>query len=297
MSPVIRSFSSELFSLLCSRTASPSGSLRALSVPLSGRITTTATRSALRTTAPLTLSRAPATPGLRLQPFSTSACLSKKKDKGGKPSKDSDSGSSSGGGKGGAAAAGGEEEVEASFAQLETDIANAVQRLKDDVSKLRAGGRLNPEAIEGLRVAVNKGSKETVRLGELAQVIPKGGRMLTILVGEEEYIKPLTSALLSSNLSLNPQADPHNHLQLNVPIPPPTKESREQSVKDAKAAMEKAANAVRNARGAINKKLKSMKNLRPDDLRKETKRMESVAERGQKEVKEVFEGAKRGLER
>lgn len=37
-----------------------------------------------------------------------------------------------------------------------------------------------------------KGSKETVKLGELAQVIPKGGRMLTILVGEEEVYTPFS---------------------------------------------------------------------------------------------------------
>lgn len=63
--------------------------------------------------------------------------------------------------------------------------------------------------------------------------------------------------------------------------------------------MEKASNAVRNARGAINKKLKNMgvkKLVRPDDLRKHVEKMEKVAEKGQKEVKDVFEGAKKALE-
>ncbi|PGH33652.1 ribosome recycling factor [[Emmonsia] crescens] len=304
MSPVIRSFNSEIFSLLSSRTAGANGSLRALTIPLSRRSSTITT--ARKSTVPtsfynnsLTVFRT-ATPNPRLQSFSTTSNLSKKKDKGNKASsRDSDSGSDSGA----ADAEGLDANDPFGFTQLENDIAGAVQRLKDDISKLRAGGRFNPEAIESLRVAVTKGdgkgSKETVKLGELAQVIPKGGRMLTILVGEEEYIKPITSALLSSNLSLNPQPDPHNSLQLNVPIPPPTKESREQSVKDAKAAMEKASNAVRNARGAINKKLKNMgvkKLVRPDDLRKHVEKMEKVAEKGQKEVKDVFEGAKKALE-
>jgi hypothetical protein len=68
---------------------------------------------------------------------------------------------------------------------LHDGIAEALQRLKDDLSKLRAGGRLNPDVIENLRVHL-KGGKESVRLGDLAQVIPKGGRMLTIMVGEED---------------------------------------------------------------------------------------------------------------
>ncbi|OJD22714.1 hypothetical protein ACJ73_05938 [Blastomyces percursus] len=299
MPPVIRSLSSEAFSLLSSRTTSTNGPLRALAAPMSSVITSR--KSAFQSSFynnPLTLPRTTAS-GFYVQPFSTTSQLSKKKDKGNKATRNSDSGSGSGAAE--AAELDGDDPF--GFTQLENDIAGAVQRLKDDISKLRAGGRFNPEAIETLRVAVSKGdgkgSKETVKLGELAQVIPKGGRMLTILVGEEEYIKPITSSLLSSNLSLNPQPDPHNSLQLNVPIPPPTKESRDQSVKDAKAAMDKASTAVRNARGAINKKLKNMgvkKLVRPDDLYKQVEKMEKIAEKGQKEVKDVFDGAKKALE-
>lgn len=112
-----------------------------------------------------------------------------------------------------------------------------------------------------------------------------------------QHIKPITTAIASSNLSLNPQLDGHNPLQLNVPIPPPTKESREKSVKDAKAAMEKASQAVRNARGSSNKNLKGMKKtVRPDALHKALDQMEKVAEKGQKEVKDVFEAARKALD-
>ncbi|EEH37221.1 ribosome recycling factor domain-containing protein [Paracoccidioides lutzii Pb01] len=302
MSPVIRSLNSELLSFLTSRTASANGSVRSLSIPLRtwSSIITKSSRSTLPVflhNASLILPRTTIT-SLRLQFFSTTSHLSKKKDKGNKSlSRDADKGAFSGG------AETLDPDDPYGFTQLDNDIAEAVRKLKDDISKLRAGGRFNPGTIESLRVAVTKGdgkgSKETVRLGELAQVIPKGGRMLTLLVGEDEYVKPIASALLSSDLSLNPQRDAHNSLQLNVPIPPPTKESREQSVKDAKAAMERASNAVRNARGAINKKLKHMgvkKLVRPDDLHKQIEKMEKVAEKGQKEVKEVFEAARKALE-
>lgn len=72
---------------------------------------------------------------------------------------------------------------------METGIANAVNRLKDELSKLRAGGRINTEVIEGLKVNLKTGSgngNESVRLGELAQVVPRGGRMSAVLVSEEE---------------------------------------------------------------------------------------------------------------
>ena len=39
--------------------------------------------------------------------------------------------------------------------------------------------------MENLRVALSKDAKETVRLGDLCQVVPRG-RVLQVLVGEKE---------------------------------------------------------------------------------------------------------------
>lgn len=72
------------------------------------------------------------------------------------------------------------------LSQLENGISIAVSRLKDDLSKLRAGGRFNTAALESLKVSLSKDSNDTIRLGDLAQVVPKGGRMVTILAAEEE---------------------------------------------------------------------------------------------------------------
>lgn len=109
--------------------------------------------------------------------FSSSALLYKKKSKKGAPAEPEVTKSSNGA------------EISGDpldLSRLQDDIAAAVSRLKDDLSKLRAGGRLNTEAIEGLRVQLSKGSKDSVRLGELAQVVPKGGRMVTILAAEDD---------------------------------------------------------------------------------------------------------------
>jgi len=73
----------------------------------------------------------------------------------------------------------------ADFSALEADIAAAVARLKDDLSKLRAGGRFNPELLENLRVQPDKSSTSKVRLSDVAQVVPKG-RTVQVLVGEKD---------------------------------------------------------------------------------------------------------------
>ncbi|KAJ5242353.1 uncharacterized protein N7469_000680 [Penicillium citrinum] len=237
----------------------------------------------------LTLPLLNSTPASQARTFANSPILYKKKDKGKKAPAASETQSSP--------ATPSEDPFD--LTPLQTGISNAVSRLKDDLSKLRAGGRFNTANLEGLKVQLSKDSHDTVKLGDLAQVVPKSGRMVTILAAEEEHIKPVSSAIVSSNLSLTPQSDPHNPLQLNIPIPPPTKESRDQSVNIAKQAFEKAANTVRDARGSMHKKLQDMqkkKTARPDDVRKAHDQMEKATEKGHKEVKDLFEAARKTLE-
>jgi ribosome recycling factor len=73
--------------------------------------------------------------------------------------------------------------------------------LKDDLSKLRAGGRFNTATLEGLKVQLSTDIQDSVKLGDLAQVVPKGGRMVTILVAEEDVSEART--LLRELVSLS----------------------------------------------------------------------------------------------
>lgn len=72
---------------------------------------------------------------------------------------------------------------------LETQILKAIEKLTHELSQLRGGGKLNPEIIESLKVQLGtagqgKDGKESVRLGDIAQVVPRG-RMLSVVCGEE----------------------------------------------------------------------------------------------------------------
>ncbi|MCJ1387428.1 hypothetical protein MMC18_000271 [Xylographa bjoerkii] len=186
------------------------------------------------------------------------------------------------------------------FSDLEAGIDRALDRLNDDLAKLKPGGRFNPDVLEALRVSLVKGSRETVKLADLAQVVPRGGRTVVVLVGEADHVKPITSAILSSPYSLNPVPAPHSPLELHIPVPPATHESRQQTLAVASKAGETAGHAVRQARGAQQKLLRAMelaKKVRPDDLKKAKDRMEKVVEKGNEEVKKRVEGARRALER
>jgi ribosome recycling factor len=86
---------------------------------------------------------------------------------------------------------------------------------------------------------------------------------------------------------------------LNVPIPSPTKESRDQALVATNKAGETASVAIRNARGSMQKKLRAIelkKAARPDDLKKAHKEMEKIVERGNANVKKAVDAAKKTME-
>lgn len=69
---------------------------------------------------------------------------------------------------------------------LESQILKAIEKLTHELSQLRSGGKLNPDIIESLKVQLGTAGhgKETVRLGDIAQVVPRG-RVLNVICGEE----------------------------------------------------------------------------------------------------------------
>jgi len=121
-----------------------------------------------------------------------------------------------------------------------------------------------------------------------------------ILVGEKDHVKPVISAIQGSkDLNLQPQLDAHNPSQLNIPIPPPTKESRDLALAAASKAGETANLGVKNARAATQKRLRGMelkKMVRPDDLKKAHKEMEKVVETGHTHVKQTVDAARKSME-
>jgi hypothetical protein len=80
------------------------------------------------------------------------------------------------------------------FTDLNAAISKALARLKDALTRTRDAGRITPEMLEQLPVEVNmKGHdahgasahKEKLKLGDMASVVPKGGRTVQVFCAEE----------------------------------------------------------------------------------------------------------------
>ena len=194
--------------------------------------------------------------------------------------------------------------------ELQAGIDRALARLHDALSRTRDAGRVSPEMLESLPVELpvkdtpgGSTHKETARLGDVASVVPKGGRSLQIYAAEAAHVKALCAAVQASAHSLTPQAagpDDSNPLCITVPIPPVTAETRRAAAAEAKKCLERAQLDVRNARGEAQKRFRKMelqKLVVVDELRKAHKGMEDVVKKGSDEAKKVHDAAVRALER
>ena len=168
------------------------------------------------------------------------------------------------------------------YSTLQAGINKAIERLKDALSKTRNAGRVSSENIEDLRIELSKGGKK-VRLGDIAAVVPKGGRTMQVFCSEDEHVRPITSAIQSSPFSLTPTPDKENRLLLTFPVPPATSETRQQAAEEAKRMKERADLDVRTARGDAQKlfnKWDKEKAVIKDELHKAREGMERVVKSG-----------------
>lgn len=67
---------------------------------------------------------------------------------------------------------------------LEAAVDRALDSLKKQITAVRKGGR-DAAAIEALQVSLTKSGGKTFKVGDVAQVVPRG-RVLAVIVGEKE---------------------------------------------------------------------------------------------------------------
>ena len=113
-------------------------------------------------------------------------------------------------------------------------------------------------------------------------------------------MKSISSSILSSSLSLNPQRSTTNSLELTIHVPPPTAESRKHITLQALKAGTDAHGVIRMARGAHQKKLRAMglsRTVGPDDLKRAQDKMEKAVEKANADAKKMTEEARKVLEK
>ncbi|KAI0849641.1 ribosome recycling factor [Daldinia vernicosa] len=133
------------------------------------------------------------------------------------------------------------------FADVESRIRRSDEHHRELLKKLRVGGRFNPDVVGALRVQPDrKDPSVTYPLREVAQVISRGGRTISLIAHEAAYVKPIMSAVqASADFNQQPQRDPDNELELILKIEP---ETRDDLLRRAKAVCNDWRDRVRSVR-------------------------------------------------
>ncbi|KAI2602251.1 ribosome recycling factor [Hypoxylon sp. NC1633] len=121
------------------------------------------------------------------------------------------------------------------FADVTSRLRHYDERFREALRRLRTGGRFNPDVVGGVRVTPDRKNapETTYPLREIAQIVPRGGRIISLIVHEEAYVRPVMSAVQASpDFNQQPQRDPDNELELLLKIEP---ERPEDAVRRAKA--------------------------------------------------------------
>ncbi len=125
--------------------------------------------------------------------------------------------------------------------ELSANIAKAIEVLRGDLAKLRAG-RATPALLESVRVDYY-GS--TTPLSQMANVSAPEPRLLVVKPWDKSQMKAVEKAIREADLGLNPSVDSDI---IRVPLPPLTEERRKEFVKIARKYGEECKVRVRKAR-------------------------------------------------
>ena len=148
--------------------------------------------------------------------------------------------------------------------EFEARMKKSISVYEDDLDGIRVG-RANPSLLAKINVDYY-GSPTPIQ--QIAAVAVAEARILTISPWDRSMLKPISKAIQTSDIGINPIDDGQ---VIRLVFPAPTEERRKQLTKDVKKQGEDAKTAVRNIRRDAMDKFKAMKKageLTEDDQKK-----------------------------
>ena len=159
----------------------------------------------------------------------------------------------------------------------------SVDHLIRELGTIRAG-RANPAVLD--KVTVDYYGSPTP-INQIAAVAVAEARILTISPWDRQMLKPISKAIQSSDIGINPIDDGQ---VIRLVFPAPTEERRKQLTKEVQKLGEEAKVAVRNVRRDAMDKFKAMKKageLTEDDQKKLEEETQKLTDKYVKKIDET----------
>ncbi|KAI8223563.1 hypothetical protein K4K54_006042 [Colletotrichum sp. SAR 10_86] len=184
------------------------------------------------------------------------------------------------------------------FGDVASRFAALATHHMDILKKMQTGDRFSPDAIGALPVHPDKKDPaQSYPLRELAEIVPRpGGRTVSLLLHEKDYLKPVMSAVQASpDFNQQPQRDPDNELELILKVEPQNKDAVVRKAKDAAQAWREKMRAVTEKRKKLHTKWNKDKFIVPDLKRRADTELKKIQDKEMKGVDAVEEQTIRKL--
>lgn len=165
----------------------------------------------------------------------------------------------------------------------EDKMKKSIDSVAADFASVRAG-RANASVLD--RIMVDYYGSPTP-INQIAAVAVAEARILTISPWDRQMLKPISKAIQSSDIGINPIDDGQ---VIRLVFPAPTEERRKQLTKEVQKLGEEAKVAVRNVRRDAMDKFKAMKKageLTEDDQKKLEEETQKLTDKYVKKIDET----------
>ena len=175
------------------------------------------------------------------------------------------------------------EELKEKLDASEKNMKKIIDRLQKEYGSIRAG-RANPSVLD--KIPVDYFGTQTP-INQVAAVSVSEGRMLLITPWDPQMIRPITKAILASELGITPTDDGKT---IRLVFPQPTEDRRKELAKMAKKYGDEAKVAVRNERRDLMDKFKKLKKdseITEDDQKAAEKKAQTLTDRYTEEIDKI----------
>lgn len=183
------------------------------------------------------------------------------------------------------------------LADLKSKYETSLTQFNKKLTELKMG-RANPAIFDNLKIKID--NSYTANYPEIAMTAMKGNNFLNITVFDPNHTKRVISAILESNLNLNPEIDPKNNQLLKIKLPNSTKELKEKQIKEMKELLDqyKSNSSFKNSLQAIRSNfMKDLKNVEgsKDIVRKLTTDIDSTYKSYAEKLTTTLKNAEKSL--
>ncbi|QPG73155.1 hypothetical protein FOA43_000461 [Brettanomyces nanus] len=159
-------------------------------------------------------------------------------------------------------------------------------------------GKADPDIFNSLEIALT--NKRRANFQQVAQTTMKGGKFLTVTVFDPNDTKSVISAILGTNLNLNPEVDSKNSQLLKVLLPNSTKELKTKQLKELKELTDDFKTAHNNKFSLVHlrgKYMKLIKNVEgsEDVVRKVENDIEKLYKNYASKLSDAYKASERSL--